>query len=82
MKEGEETDTNKKADALREIQNRIMALEAQITGMKGAEMENIRAVAKEEIKTLQEEVAALTAKLTSPPAAEKSEDGIASWLPW
>lgn len=92
LKPGEETPEEKdpapapkeaKVDGLREIQKRIMSLEAELKGFKGAEGESIRAIAREEIKTLSEELAALKVSMT-PPAAGSAERGlwdeIEDWL--
>lgn len=68
-----------KKTELRELQNRIMELEISIKGMKGAEAEAMKAIAREEIKTIADELAALkTPKILD---TKKEEGGLFDWLP-
>lgn len=61
-----------KADALAEVQNRILALEQKIESVKGAEADTIRSLAREEVKRLEQEMADLKAALApKPPVKEK-----------
>lgn len=63
-----------KANALKEMQNRIMAVEADIKKYKGADMDVMRGIAKETIKGLEDEIACLKSALTSK-TPEKNRGG-------
>lgn len=72
-----------KLDGLREIQKRLLSLEVELKGFKGSESESIRAIAKEEVKALTEEIAALKLTMTAPPAHTEERgiwDSLEDWL--
>jgi len=67
-----------KADALKEIQNRLLSMETELKKVKGADAENIRAIAKTEMAALETEIANLKMAITLPSKKEEKEEK--SWL--
>lgn len=84
MPDEEKKDADKKVDALREIQNRIMALENEIKSVKGTDAANLKAIAREEVKALEAEIAGLKTALapTPAPVEKKEEGGLLDWWPF
>jgi len=60
-----------KTNGLKEIQNRLLAMETEFKKVKGADAENIRAIAKSEMAALEQEINNLRLALTPKPATEE-----------
>ncbi len=75
--ENPKEEIEKKTDALREIQNRIMALEMELKGMKISDKENLQKAIKDEVKNLEAEIIKL--KLPKLPETKK-ESGFLEWF--
>ena len=72
-----------KIEGLAELQNRIMDVEAQLKKAKGADVDTIRAIAKETIKGLEDELATLKLKSALAPDPKKTEDeGLFNFWPF
>ena len=64
-------DKQDKANALKEIQTRLLAMETDFKKVKSADTENIRSIAKSEMAALETEIANLKMALTATPATEE-----------
>lgn len=76
----DKADKEEKASELRELQNRIMGIEKDLKGLKGAEADNIRSIAKTEVKALEDQIAELRASMNPVKKADETEGGLFDWL--